>query len=103
MSYALHLPVIYRPEGESRHSLPAEVCSQCSDFEIGNLVPASFCEEAKKRLGPAPWEPQTPPCPRCGHLERIPYETKPPCKHNGLCGPECIVMTLLCLNCRMAI
>lgn len=58
MSDALHLPVLYRPEGESRHSLPAEVCSQCSDFETGKLVPASFCEEAKARMGRAPWEPQ---------------------------------------------
>lgn len=53
-----HEPVIYRPEGESRHTVPAEVCNACSDFERGRLVPASFCVQAKALLGPAPWEPQ---------------------------------------------
>jgi hypothetical protein len=42
-----HFPVLYRPEGDSRHTIPAEVCSACSDFEVGRLVPASFCEQAK--------------------------------------------------------
>jgi hypothetical protein len=102
MSYALHLPVLYRPEGESRHSLPAEVCSQCSDFETGKLVPAPFCEEAKRRLPPAPWEPQRPPCRACGSIERIPYDIKPPDKHPGPCTPACTIEVLLCLNCRMA-
>jgi hypothetical protein len=44
---ANHQPILYRPEGESRHSTPAEVCSTCSDFEAGRLVPASFCERSK--------------------------------------------------------
>lgn len=101
MSYALHLPVLYRPEGESRHSLPAEVCSQCSDFETGKLVPAPFCDEAKRRLPPAPWEPQRLPCGSCGSIERIPYDIKPPHKHDGPCEAACTVTVLLCLGCRM--
>lgn len=42
-----HLPIDYRPAGESRHSPPAEVCGTCSDFDAGRLVPVSFCEQAK--------------------------------------------------------
>lgn len=38
-----HASVDYRPEGESRHMIPAEVCKKCSDFEAGRLVPVSFC------------------------------------------------------------
>lgn len=53
-----HTPIIYRPEGDSRHTIPAEICETCSDIETGLLVPASFCLLAKAKLGPAPWEPQ---------------------------------------------
>jgi len=51
-----HEPVLYRPERDSRHTIPAEVCRACSDFEQGVLVPASFCEQARTRLEPLPWE-----------------------------------------------
>lgn len=39
-------PLIYRPEGESRHATPAEVCDTCSDFDAGRLVPVAFCPAA---------------------------------------------------------
>lgn len=42
-----HRPVLYRPAGESRHTIPAEICEACSDVDTGQLVPASFCDEAK--------------------------------------------------------
>lgn len=51
-----HESVFYRPEGESRHTIPAEVCRACSDFEQGILIPVSFCEQAKARLESLPWE-----------------------------------------------
>lgn len=41
-----HVPVDYRPEGETRHAVPAEVCGTCSDFEAGRLVPVAFCPAA---------------------------------------------------------
>jgi len=28
--------------------VPADVCSACSDFETGRLVPVAFCAEAKQ-------------------------------------------------------
>lgn len=101
MSSILHLPVIYRPEGESRHTIPAEVCNACSNFETGLLVPASFCDEANRHLGTAPWEPPRPPCTACGSTDRIPYAIKPPSGHSGLCTPSCTVETLLCRDCHM--
>lgn len=98
----LHTPVHYRPEGESRFTTPAEVCDTCSDFETGKLVPASFCEQAKRLLPPAPWEPPRPPCPACGSTARIPYDIKPPSGHSGPCTPACTVTILFCLDCRFA-
>lgn len=44
-----HLPIDYRPAGESRHTGPAEVCTTCSDFKQGILVPVSFCPIAAER------------------------------------------------------
>jgi hypothetical protein len=104
MSFAPHKPIIYRPAGESRHTTPAEVCSGCSDFETGQLVPASFCKEAARRLPPPPWESQGASCRLCGSTERIPYDIKPPSsqKHAGSCTSECAITVLLCLNCRLA-
>jgi hypothetical protein len=71
-----HLPVDYRPEGESRHAPPAEVCNTCTDWERKLLVPSSFCPIAKQHsdqlyewmlgLGPRPdwadeaWEQEKP-------------------------------------------
>lgn len=45
-----HEPIMYRPERESRHTMPAEVCVTCSDFDNGALVPASFCEYSSKQM-----------------------------------------------------
>lgn len=42
-----HLPLQYRPDGEPRVSVPAEVCGTCSDFERGLLVPVAFCDPAR--------------------------------------------------------
>jgi hypothetical protein len=41
-----HLPVSYRPEGADRFEVVADVCTTCSDFEAGRLVPVSFCPDA---------------------------------------------------------
>lgn len=38
----------YRPDGVSRHEAPADVCDPCSDFEVGRLVPVSFCPDAAR-------------------------------------------------------
>jgi hypothetical protein len=43
-----HRSELYRPDGESRHSVPAEICVTCSDKDAGRLVAVSFC----KVLGP---------------------------------------------------
>lgn len=52
-----HEPVmLYAQDDEYHVGTPAEVCDECSDIETGVLVPASFCGEAKAKLGPAPWE-----------------------------------------------
>lgn len=102
MSAIVHTPVTYRPEGESRHTIPAEVCNACSDFETGLLVPASFCDEARRALGPAPWEPLRPPCRACGSTDRVLYTIKPPSGHSGPCGPLCTIEALFCRNCHMA-
>ncbi|MDX3260779.1 hypothetical protein PV336_16280 [Streptomyces sp. MI02-2A] len=52
-----HEPVmVYAKDDEYRVGTPAEVCNDCSDFEAGVLVPASFCEKSNAKLGPAPWE-----------------------------------------------
>lgn len=102
MSTEIHEPILYRPEGDSRHTLPAEICGACSDLAMGVLIPASFCDEAKARMGPAPWEPPMPPCPKCRSTNRKPYDIKPPHQHPGPCTPACTIRTLLCLNCRFA-
>lgn len=44
-----HLPVSYRPEGVDRHEVPADVCGTCSNFEVGRLVPVSFCRDAARK------------------------------------------------------
>jgi hypothetical protein len=44
-----HLPFIHRPDDESRHTIPAEVCDTCSDFAMGRLVAVAFCSTAKVR------------------------------------------------------
>jgi hypothetical protein len=44
-----HLPVDYRGDferEENRFGPPGQVCDTCSDFELGLLVPVSFCEPA---------------------------------------------------------
>lgn len=52
-----HAPVMWHAKDDEYHvGIPAEVCSTCSDFEAGRLVPASFCAVSKAKLGPAPWE-----------------------------------------------
>jgi len=38
-----HESIDYRPDGESRHTIPAEICLACSDMATGRLVPVSFC------------------------------------------------------------
>lgn len=45
-----HEPVLYRPEGESRFTIPAEICVTCSDVEAGILVPASFCPDSTRKM-----------------------------------------------------
>jgi hypothetical protein len=35
---------------------PSEICDTCSDPEQGFMVPASFCEVAKAKMEPRPWE-----------------------------------------------
>jgi hypothetical protein len=45
----MHAPVLYRSPLEDRFSSPAEVCSECSDFDAGMLVPVAFCAEANER------------------------------------------------------
>jgi hypothetical protein len=40
-------------------------------------------------------------CRSCGSKKLIPYETKPPVKHDGPCTAACILPGFLCLNCRM--
>jgi len=44
-----HLPLDYRPAGEPRWTVPADVCDTCSDFPQGQLVPVSFCPTASLR------------------------------------------------------
>lgn len=54
---AAHEPVIVHDDADEDHiAPPSEICAACSDLETGRLVPASFCAEAKAKLGPAPWE-----------------------------------------------
>jgi hypothetical protein len=43
-----HLPVHYRPAGTDRWETPADVCAACSDFDLGRLVPVSFCPDAAR-------------------------------------------------------
>lgn len=51
----------YRPAGETRHAIPADICVTCSDEEVGRLVPISFCPvfaplveaEYRAQFGPA--------------------------------------------------
>lgn len=45
-----HEPVLYRPQGESRFTIPAEICVTCSDVEAGILVPASFCPDSTRKM-----------------------------------------------------
>lgn len=52
-----HSPTLYRTEREDRHTVPAEVCDTCSDFDTGRLVPASFCERARKKMEGASGNP----------------------------------------------
>jgi len=57
MQDAEHIPVmVYARDDEFQVGVPAEICYACSDTDAGRLVPASFCERAKARLDPAPWE-----------------------------------------------
>lgn len=44
-----HSPVDYRPVGIDRTETPADVCGTCSDFELGRLVPVSFCPAAARK------------------------------------------------------
>lgn len=45
-----HDPVLYRPQGDNRFTVPAEVCVTCSDIEAGVLVPASFCPDSARKM-----------------------------------------------------
>lgn len=57
-----HVPeVVYDTADPDHIAPPSEICWGCSDIEAGRLVPASFCPEAKSKLGPAPWIPATSP------------------------------------------
>jgi hypothetical protein len=52
-----HMPVVVHDAADpERVAPPSEICVTCSDIEGGRLVPASFCEQARGQLGPAPWE-----------------------------------------------
>ncbi|MGA5598354.1 hypothetical protein ACPCSE_29390 [Streptomyces cellulosae] len=51
-----HVPEVVYDTADPYHlAPPSEICLGCSDLEAGHLVPASFCEEAKARMGPPPW------------------------------------------------
>lgn len=41
-----HEPVEYRSPWQDRYEAPADLCSTCTDFETGQLVPVSFCTES---------------------------------------------------------
>lgn len=61
-----HRSELYRTDGETRHSVPVEICRTCSD-RTGTLVPVSFCtvlgplveQEYRALFGPPPkeWKP----------------------------------------------
>lgn len=53
-----HVPEVVYDTADPYHiAPPSEICWGCSDLEAGRLVPVTFCEEAKSKLGPAPWMP----------------------------------------------
>lgn len=45
-----HVPIDYRPDWEDRTTIPADVCSTCSNFALGRLVPVSQCPPALAKL-----------------------------------------------------
>jgi hypothetical protein len=54
-----HVPeVVYDTADPDHIAPPSEICLGCSDLASGRLVPVTFCEEAKLKLGPAPWMPE---------------------------------------------
>jgi hypothetical protein len=52
-----HVPEVVYDRNDPEHiAQPSEICLGCSDIDAGQLVPASFCGEAKSKMAPAPWE-----------------------------------------------
>lgn len=52
-----HTPVmVYDWADPEKIAPPSEVCEACSDIAAGILVPVTFCDEAKAKLDPLPWE-----------------------------------------------
>lgn len=50
-----HEPVLaYNRNDPDRIAPPSEVCDACTDWNTGNLVPASFCPEARSKLPEEP-------------------------------------------------